>query len=87
MFRNNIFRAILLLLVVVVEYPFIVPVDNVEYKLLLDNTLVSQWMKYIYVHHYFICNYVESGTVKIQFFHSEKILADPFSNKLSIGMF
>ena len=56
---------------VVVEYPINVHVDNVGAIFLLDNILVSQHMKYIYVRHHFIRDYVEDGTVKVQFFRSE----------------
>ena len=56
---------------VVVEYPINVHVDNVGAIFLLDNILVSQHMKYIYVRHHFIRDYVEYRTVKIIFSHSE----------------
>ena len=35
--------------------------------------------------HHFIRDYVEYGTVKIQFVHSEENLADPFTKNLSNG--
>ena len=72
---------------VVVEYPINVHVDNVGDILLLENTSVSQQTNRIDGHHYFIRDYVEDGTVKIQFFRSEENMADPLTNNLSNGPF
>ena len=75
-------RAILLFIRVFVEFPITVHVDNVGVILLSENTLVSRRTKHIDVHHHFIHDYVEDETVKIQFFHSEGNMADPFTNNL-----
>ena len=56
---------------VVVEYLINVHVDNVGDIFLSENTSVSQWTRYIDVSCHFIRDYVEDGTVKVQFFRSE----------------
>ena len=76
-------RAVFLFMRVVVEYPIIVHVDNVGAIFLSDNTSASQQMKHIDVRHHFIRDYVEDGTVKINFFLSKEKMADPFPNNLS----
>ena len=58
-------------------------VDNFGAIFLLENTSVSQRKKHIDMRHYFICDYVEYRTVKIQFLCSEENLADPFTENLS----
>ena len=62
-------------------------VDNVGDILLSENTSVSHQMKHTYVRRHFIRDYVEVGTVKIKFFHSEENLADKFTKNLSNGPF
>ena len=42
-------------------------VDNVGSVFSSENTSASQWTKYLDVHHHFICDYVEDGTVEIIF--------------------
>ena len=44
-------------------------------------------MKHIDVHHHFILDYVEDGTMKIQFLRSEEKLEGPFIKNLSNGQF
>ena len=59
--------------------------DNVGYIFLLYNTAVSQHTKHIDVWHQSMWDYVEDRTLKKN--HSEKKLADPFTNNLSNGPF
>ena len=63
--------VILLFMVVVVEYPITMHVDNVGDIFLSENTSVSQQTKHIDVRHDFICDYVEERTVKFKIFRSE----------------
>ena len=58
-------------MVVVVEYPIAVHVDNVGGVFLSDNTSVSQWKNHIYMRHHFICDNAEDVTVKNQFVRLE----------------
>ena len=74
-------------MVVVVEYPITVQVDNVGAIFLSENTFLSQRKKHIYVHRHFIRNYFEDRTVKIQFVRSEENMIDPFKKNLSNGLF
>ena len=78
---------ILLFIGVVVEYPIIVHVDSVGAIFLSENTLVSQRMKHKDARNHFIRDYVEDGTVKIQFVRSEENTADPLTKNLSDGLF
>ena len=57
-------------------------VNNVGAIFLSENTSVSQRTKHIDMCNHFICDYVEYGTVEIQFLHSEENLADPLTNNL-----
>ena len=66
----------------VVEYTINVHVDNFGAILISDNTLVYQHTNHIDVHHHCIFDYVADGTVKNQFFHSEKNLANSFTMSL-----
>ena len=52
---------------VVVEYTTIVNVDNIGDIFLSDNTSESPRKKHIDVRHHFICDYIEDGTVNINF--------------------
>ena len=72
---------------IVVEHPIAMHVDNVGTIFLSDNTSVSKSKKHIDVRHHFICDYIEYGTVKIQFVRSEENLADPFTKDLINGPF
>ena len=60
-------------------------VDNIEDILLSDNTYLSQRMNHVVVRHHFIQGYIEDGTVKIKFIHSEKNISDQFTKNLSNG--
>ena len=71
----------------VVEQPITVHVDNVGAIFLSYNTSEAQWNKHIYLHHHFTHDYVEYITLKVQFFHSEENLTDPFAKNLSNGPF
>ena len=68
------------------EQVITVHIDNVGSIFLSDNISVSQQMKQIDVRHRFIREYVEDGTVKIQFFCSQGKLIYPFTNNLSNGL-
>ena len=68
---------------VIVEYPIIVHVDNVGDILLSENTSAPQQTKHMDLHHHFIRDYVEDGTVKIKIFRSEGSIADLFTKNLS----
>ena len=70
---------------VVIEYPITFHIYNIGAILISENTLVSQQTKHIDVHHHFIHDYVEGGTVKIQIFRSEENMADPFTKNLGNG--
>ena len=72
---------------VVIKYPIAVHVDNVGDIFLSDNTSGSQRRNNIDVRHCFIRDYVDDGTVKIQFFHSEENISDPFTNNLRNWLF
>ena len=74
-------------MVVVVEYPITVHIDNVGYIFLSDNTFVSQRMNQIDVRRHFIRDYIEDRAVKIQFFRSEGNMVDIFTKNLSNGPF
>ena len=74
-------------MVVVVEYPITLQVDNVGAIFLSENKSVSQRKKHIDVRHHFIHDYVEDRTVKVQFFCSEGNIPDPFTNKQSYRTF
>ena len=80
-------HAVLLFVVVIVEYSITVHIDNIGNIFLSDNTSVSQWTKHIDVCCHFVRDYVEDGTVKIEFVRSEENLADPFTKNLSNGPF
>ena len=79
--------VILFCMVVVVEYPIIVHVDNIGAIFLSDNTSAYQQTKHINVRHHFIHDYVGDGTVKIKFGPFEENMADSFTNNLSNGPF
>ena len=70
--RKIIFVSAILLFmgVVVVENPITVHVDNIRDILLLENTSVSQRTNHIDVHHHLTSDYIEDGTLKIQFSQS-----------------
>ena len=68
---------------VVVGYPIIVHVDNIGYIFLSEKVSAYQRTKHIDVRHHFICDYVEDGTVKIQFFRSEENMGYQFTKTLS----
>ena len=57
-------------MVVIVEYPTIVHVDNVGDILPLENTSLSKCTKYIGLHHHLIQGCIEDGTVIIKFVYS-----------------
>ena len=65
------FCEVLLCMGFVAKYTIIFQVDTLGDVFLSENTSVTQVMKHIDVHHHFICEYVEDGTVKIIFFPSE----------------
>ena len=67
----------------VAKCTIIFQVDTLGDVFLSENTSVTQVMKHIDVHHHFICEYVEDGTVKLLYVRSEEILADSFTNNLS----
>ena len=69
------------------RYPITVHDDNIGAIFPSYKTLVTQQTKHIYVRHHFICDNVEDGTVKIQYFCSEGNVADPFIKNLSNGPF
>ena len=77
----------LLFMGVVVEYYITAYVDTFGYILVSDNTLVPQQMNHIDSSPHLIWYYVDYGTVKIKFIHSEEKLAEPFTNNLSNIMF
>ena len=56
--------------------------DNVGAILLLENILVYQRTKHIYVRHRLIWDYAEDSAVKIIFTRSEENLADSFKKNL-----
>ena len=49
-------------------------VDNIGAIFLSENTSVSQQTKHIDLRHHFIWDYVEDGTVEINFFVQKKTL-------------
>ena len=63
MLQNTIFRAVLLFMGVLFEYPIIVHVDKVGDIFLLDNTLVSKLTNHIYMYHHLIHDWIEDITV------------------------
>ena len=69
--------------VFVVEYTITVHVDNSGEIFLSENTSASQQKNHKDVHHKFICNYVEDGTVKIEFLLPEEYLSYLFNKNLS----
>ena len=62
-------------------------VNNVGAIFLSENTSVSQRTKHIDMCNHFICDYVEYGTVEIQFLHSVENMADTFTKNLNNGPF
>ena len=62
-------------------------VDKVGDLSLLENTLVYKQTKQTYVHHHFIQEYTEYGTVKVQFVCSEENITEIFTKNLSNGTF
>ena len=64
----------LLFMGVVVEYPITEHIYNLGYIFLSKNILVSRQTNNKGVHHHFIWDYIEDGTVKIKNFYSEEIL-------------
>ena len=57
-------------MLVIVEYPTIVHVDNVGDILPLENTSLSKCTKHIGLHHHLIQGCIEDGTVIIKFVYS-----------------
>ena len=74
-------------MVVVVQCPISIHVENFGAIFLSENTVSSQHTNHVDVRHHFICDYVEDGTIQIQFVRSEENLADPFTNNISNGQF
>ena len=74
-------------MVVVVEYPIAMHINNVGSIFLSEKTYTPQLTNHIDVCHHFICDYVEDRTVEIYFFRSEENMAYPFTKKLSNGPF
>ena len=62
-------------------------VYNIGAIFISGNTSVSQWTTHIDVRHHFIRDYIEEGTVKIQFVCSEENMTDPLEKNLSNGPF
>ena len=67
--------------------PITVHGNNIGSIFLSENILVSQQTKHIDLYDHFIFEYVEYGTVKTQFVHSEENLADSFTKNLNNGPF
>ena len=67
MIWNTIYLWYFIVYGVVVEYTTIVNVDNIGDIFLSDNTSESPRKKHIDVRHHFICDYIEDGTVNINF--------------------
>ena len=59
---------------VVIEYPINMHIDNIGATFLLDDTLVSQKMKHIDMHHHFSRDYFGDKTEKSQFSIQKKTL-------------
>ena len=70
-----------------ISYPIQVNVDNAGAVFMANNQSTSQRTKHIDTRFHFVREYVEDGTVKVQFVKTDENLADPFTKNLGENLF